>query len=338
MEFSEVNNTYHTFDEFVTIREAKELGIIPKQYVDPDNPEGGIFPDRCQCGSENIITRSLTRATCCNPRCKIKLGYALSELFTRFGIKGVGDQICLKLINAVYDKLEYKSHIEVLTMERADYPMFIASTMAGCDLYTACHEIRKEQLTFASMVSKLGLPELSTSTEKLLFRINCFSQLYEQIQKEGGVKNYCWNRNVYDANKIYWFYESLPDILLAEKVFCRSLRKEGLRSISICVTGSVSVGGLSMTRKEFINRCNQEARDNKGNQILEIKDTSAKESCSYVVADYPSTSSKYLAGAKRGVLITADNFIKRIQEVVKQCEEAQSTEEIRDTIMAMNLF
>ena len=132
--FSEINDKYGAFYQYVTIRDAKEMGIIPKQYEE-------VFPDFCECGSENIIKKSLTQAMCCDPRCKVKLAYALSEMFSRFGVKGVGDETCKKMIYGIYDKLKYKSHLEVFLLEYADYPSSLIYTAAGENLAAACESV-----------------------------------------------------------------------------------------------------------------------------------------------------------------------------------------------------
>lgn len=337
MEFSEVFNAYHTFDDFVTVEEAKRIGIIPPALVRNDSGDLNIFPDRCVCGSQNIISRNLKRAMCCNPRCKIKLGYALAELFSRFGVKGIGDKTCLKMIDGVYDKLTYKSHLEVFLMPYSKYPASLYGTVAGDSIYAACINIRQHSMTFAGMISMIGLPELNTSAGDIFRGINSFTQLYNEMKQAGGVARYCSNRGVYDPNKIYWLYTSLADIMIAEKIFPK-LRNEGIRKIRICITGMVSINGNRVTKKEFVDFCNKVACYDDGTQLFEIENTSAKESCLYVVADYPSTTSKYLAGAARGVIITADGFITKIKEAVSKCKTAEKKGYATEVVLTMNSF
>ena len=312
MEFSELKNTFGAFDTYITVKRAKELGVIPEDYA-------GLFPDYCKCGSENIITGSLTHAMCCNPRCVHKLGYALSELFSRFDIKGVGDAICSQMISSVYDKLKYKSHVEVIGMEYNEYPYSIISTVKGQELYQACKQIRQRSLTFTELVSKIGIPQFSTSSGKLLTGIPSLKYLCDVAKKEGGIKNFCANRGVYDSMKVFWFYQSLPDIWVAEQVFGDNMRLEGLVKVKICITGSITVDGMRITRNKFVELCNKVGCKN-GRQLVEVQNTSAKESCQYVVADYESTTAKYLAGKERGVLITSKEFIEKIKEV---CSDRQ---------------
>ena len=307
MRFDELKNTYGAFDGYVTVKEAKSLEIIPPEY-------GGIFQDYCRCGSENIVDKSLMHAMCCNPRCRHKLGYALSELFSRFDVKGLGDAICSQMINAVYDKLKYKSHIEVIGMEYNEYPYQLMGTAKGQEMYQACKQIRQRSLTFTDLVSMIGIPKFSTSSGKLLSGINSFKQLCDIAAREHGIRNFCTNRGVYDSLKVFWFYQSLPDIWVAEQVFGDNMRPEGMVKIKICITGSITIDGNHITRNKFVELCNLVGRKD-GKQIIEVQNTTAKETCSYVIADYESNTSKYMAGKERGVLITSKEFLNKIKEV-----------------------
>lgn len=97
------------------------------------------------------------------------------------------------------------------------------------------------------------------------------------------------------------------------------MRLEGLVKVRICITGSITVDGMRITRNKFVELCNKVGCKN-GRQLVEVQNTSAKESCQYVVADYESTTAKYLAGKERGVLITSKEFIEKIKEV---CSDGQ---------------
>ena len=86
MQFNEMRNNFDkmgAFLNFISVREAKEVGIIPDFAAE-------YFPERCQCGSEMILDKfSRARLQCCNPFCSVKQAYMLSEMFRRFGIKGM---------------------------------------------------------------------------------------------------------------------------------------------------------------------------------------------------------------------------------------------------------
>lgn len=318
MTLEEINDKFRdhcAYSNFITVQEAKEFGLIPRIYYEDCGDDAGTFPNHCICGSENILTRDLQQPQCCNPRCHVKMGYGLSELFTRFSIKGIGNALCLRMVNGCYSKLQYKSYIELISMSQSDYPYSIQGTVAADNFYLACYKIRQETLTFPAMIAKLGLPELNTSSIILFDRINCFKDLLAEINRLGGVKQFCNNRGVYDMSKIYWLHNSLIDIALAEIVFCRTLRRAGLHRIDICITGRVLIDGVHYTKDEFVKYCNSLGKLEDGTQLFELRQTTALETVNYIVADTPSTSRKYMAGKRRGVLITSKDLINKLKEV-----------------------
>lgn len=318
-ELLEKYDKFHAFDSFVSVKTAKYLGIIPKGFYDEVNPDKGAFPDHCECGSENIISMNLKQAQCCNPRCRIKMGWALSELFSRFkeaGIEGVGPAICADFINGVYDKLKYGSYVEALLIPYDEYPSYMKGYAATDKLYYACQAVKRMPLTFAQMVSKLGLAGFNASADKLISGVNCSKELQDTINSEGGMRAYCANRGVYDPYKIMCFYESMRDIVVAEQVFKQSIRREGITKVDICITGSLAIDGEKLTKSAFVLLCNQAAQAKDGMQLFEIKQTTAIESVPYVVADYESGSRKYLRGKERGVLITSKDLLNLIKTEV----------------------
>ena len=84
------------FQDFLSVKKAKELNIIPDDY-------DVYFKEFCECGSERMVRvagngTSVTGVTCCNLHCYKKIVYQLDELFKRFSVKGVGPAICSKVV------------------------------------------------------------------------------------------------------------------------------------------------------------------------------------------------------------------------------------------------
>lgn len=325
MTLNEINNTYpsyHFMREYITIREAKDRGLIPAIYQDPNNPEGGVFPDHCTCGSENVISLNLKRAKCCNPRCPVKMGYALSEMFTRFGIKGVGDAICAKMVKGTYDKLQYKSHVEILMLEPADYPISVRDTVAAYDFYRGTLQMKSRELTFPDLIANLGIEGLGSNSKKLFEGIQSFDQLAEEIKRVGNTKMYCIHHGVADENVMANLYIHLIDIAVAEFIFASCLRRTGMINIPITITGRIYLNGVHYTKEEFVRYCNNIARLENGEQLFEIQfKNKALESVQFIVADTPSNSAKYRAGLRRNNLITGQAFVDYIKEEVEKCQK-----------------
>lgn len=325
MTLEEINKkypSYHFMIGYTTIRNAKDEGLIPAIYQDPEDPSGGVFPDYCNCGSENVISYNLKRAKCCDPRCPIKLGYTLSEMFTRFGIKGVGDAICSKMVKGTYDKLQYKSHLEVLLLNPTDYPVSVRGSAAAYDFYRGFLQMQTRELTFPDLVANLGIEGLGSNTKKLLEGIQSFEHLADEIEKAGSTKMFCIHRGVADENVVANLYIHLVDIALAEKIFVKCLRRTGVINIPITITGRIYLNGVHYTKEEFVRHCNHIAQLDDGTQLFEIQfKNKALESVKYIVADTPSNSAKYRAGLRRNNLITGQAFVDFIKEEVNKCQE-----------------
>ena len=348
MTLDEINKkypTYHFMIGYKTIRQAKDEGLIPAIYQDKDDPHGGIFPDYCKCGSENVISTNLKRAKCCDPRCQIKLGYTLSEMFTRFGIKGVGDAVCSKIIKGLYDQLEYKSHLEVLTINPGDYPISVRGTAAGYEFYRGIVQMQSRELTFPELVANLGIEGLGSNSRKLLEGIQSFEQLASEIEKAGSTRLFCVHKGVADENVMANLYIHLIDIAIAEKIFAKCLRRTGVINIPITITGRIYLNGVHYTKDEFVRHCNRIAQLENGDQLFEIQfKNKALETVRYIVADTPSNSAKYRAGLRRNNLITGQEFVNYIKEEVEKCQmklkemETQNSEKTSESLETLQEF
>ena len=115
---------YNAFAEFISVSQAKSSGIIPESFHN-------IFQDKCKCGSDFIISENLTQLQCCDPRCKIKMGHTLADILARFDCKNLGPATCLSIMSECYDKLKYKSPVEVLMMDIKDYPPVLSGVKGG---------------------------------------------------------------------------------------------------------------------------------------------------------------------------------------------------------------
>lgn len=405
MTFSEMRHMYdkfHAFDNYITVESAKTLGIIPEGWH-------SYFPDRCKCGSENIVTMSLSSIMCTDPRCPCKQALGLSELFSRFGCVGVGEATCQELYSLVHNLndieiskgrapiLSSNSYIEIIGINTDILPISYRMSAKFDVLVQNISSILESSYTFPDLVSRLGLPEIGTSAFKLLADTNSFDELIQTINSEGGISAFCDNRHCYDAMKKFYLNISLEDIGVAVCLFGQTIRKAGKIVEEICITGSCYVSGSRMTKKTFIDLCNRhgfarpiaeliapaidtdaiygvetvkmlnknynvglEEVEQSGKNILEslsgnissvrisvieVQMSSAKMSVPYIVADVPSSSSKYLAGLSRGVeidsdgikrkvLITSDEYLRTIDSRVSNWER-EVTENCRSLIEKM---
>lgn len=299
---------FGAFNEYVSVPDAKLEGVIPKEYH-------AFIPDKCVCGSENIITRSLTQPMCCNPRCRVKLALTLTEIVKSSNVQGVGEATCKTLVDNKYDDLRFKSVVELVAMPFSSYPYTLKQSVLGNTLHRACVGLFNNKYTLPELVALLKIPGIDSVSTTIFKGSNSLADFCTSVKNSGKFVDFCNSRGVYDTKKIFYLYTFMRDIHLAETVFRKCIRKQGNRMMNVCITGSLKVDGVSVTRSSFIKMCNEiGCVDNM--QLFEIKNTSAVESVPYVIADYRSGSSKYLAGERRGVLITAQCFIDKLRGVV----------------------
>lgn len=326
MTFNELKEKYDKYDAFfgwTTVAKAKYVGYIPEKFAE-------YFDDKCTCGSENIITSSLTQEMCCDPNCSVKIGYRLSKLFSSFSVKGVGPATCATVYRALTELdrqkkangekglLSTNSYIEILAIPWDEYPMS-CKTVAGSAFFVACCEVRERVITFPDLIGKLGLTSLGSSSSNLFSGINSFDELREEILRRGGVKQFCLSRGVKAPMIMFNVAMSLEDIGVASIVF-HKIRRSGLQRIDVCMTGRVILNGTSLTKAAFIDKCNALCTDENGVQIYEIRNTSAVMSVPFILYSVESNSSKFRHGLQRGkitdefgehsVLLTADEFYK----------------------------
>ncbi len=265
MTFNEMKMKYdkfNAFHDFTTVEEAESCDLIPKEYV-------GVFPKYCTCGSEMLINYARTRITCCDPRCYVKQGLALSELFKRFNYKGIADATCADvysmLMNVHKEKLAEtgkgifisNSYVEILALPVDVYPKYFTQSAIGLEFLNGVHYIKQQTLTFSQMVSLLGLPEFDSTAYKLFNDINSAEELINIIKSEGGVANFCDRRGVYSLQKKYWLLASIDDIVIGSYIFADKMKMQSLQTLEICITGSLQFGGTRVTKNDFISICNE---------------------------------------------------------------------------------
>lgn len=324
---------YNAYSGWITVEDAKLRGDIPPEYH-------AVFADKCECGSDNIIAPNLKREMCCDPKCPIKESYKLSEMFSRFGKLGLGYASCARIYNTLrnYDqKLKnageqglfmYNAYTEVLMIPWEKYPSSIKDLAIGWDFFAACLEIRQHRMTFAQLVGSLGLTSLGSNSEKLFDGIDSFVQLSNSIKECGGVIPFCVRRGVGSPEIIFNIANALEDIAVAEFACRGALRRAGINKMSICITGSVKCNGISVTKANFINACNEVCIDSDGVPMLEIKNTSAVASVPFILYTNASSSAKYDTGKSRGkitdefgtheVLITTSQFYNWLKGAISE--------------------
>lgn len=307
-------DSFGAFSEFITMEEAKNKGLIPSDIA-------SYFPNKCKCGSDMIISSNLKVMMCCDPLCYIKQGYSLLEFLRRGDIKGIGPAACLGTAQAFYKSNPNRSY---LNMIYTSLDKISAYGNEGVDIEDAIKYIVKQSKTFATIVSSLGIPKLGTRVIDVLKGLNTPNIMLQDIvyNHNGSVSSFLESRGVSDTMFKFYFKFYLNDIVYVTEVYENMIR-EAMRDIKICITGSLSPNGVSLTRPQFIKYCNTISVAKDGNRLFEIQDSSAIKSVNYLICDYPSSSSKYQTAAEREkleqrkIIYTSTEFLNLIEQEVK---------------------
>lgn len=335
MTLNEVRKLYDkagALNEFFTVAEAKEEGVIPAsfaQYID----------DYCECGSENIIKGSRTQLLCCDPFCSVKQGYKLAAMFSRFGIDGVGPETCKKVYKDLHacnestkdvggtPFLRTKYHLEILLVPWERYPSSLR-TVAGSNFYRGCQKIMHTTVTFPKLMGMLGLKGLGGNTEKLFGGLNSYAEFREEIDKRGSLEAFCAARGFYSSQMLFDIRTACFDMQIADRLFARSMRSVGMQELNLCITGNIKLKGNSIKKSDFIDLLNKMCTLENGAQIFEVKMTAAIEHNPFVLYSTPSNSAKFVKGQRRAdvtdafgthkVLMTVDEFYDLFERKIKE--------------------
>lgn len=320
MEFSELksNDRYNAFQNYISVKEAKETGIIPVSYHT-------IFKDRCLCGSENIVRLSdnkenadaITSVQCCNPRCYIKLAGNLAQMMRKYEISDFGFETAKELISYTYPNLEHKSHLDVLLLNGEDLPYLAGSRITA--LGQLVTQLVKSKQSLAQLLSSIGIPQWDSSIYPVAKDFSSVIEIVDAINKAGDTRNFLAQYGIRSIQKIYYFEEYIPDMYIAEYIIGQAnIRKKAIRSIKIAITGELYFNGKRTTKSEYINILNDISVTKDGIQIFEFTQTSGAVTAPYVVADLVSTSAKYLTGKRNNTLITSNQLYDKIKKVVNE--------------------
>lgn len=327
MEYEEFvkSDKFKAFTEFISVKSAKELEIIPRSYWN-------IFSDKCECGSDMIISRNRKKLMCCDPRCKIKIGFRLAKTFEKFECQNLGPSTCKSVINQLWDRLKYKSHVEALLIDESEYPR-VLNGAKGQDFKIGLYTIRNSNLTLANLISKLGLPELDTTAREIFSDYKCVDDFVKSVEDNGGLINFLETFGIHNRKVAYYIDNSIPDFYLAEELIGDNIKDIAFKQIDICLTGRLKYDGAPITKANYLNYLNQKsiAKDNK--VIFEFHPCSAMDSVPYIVYSGVSTNAKFLAGKAREeayykatgkhkkILVTPEELVNIVEKVVKEYEQ-----------------
>lgn len=308
------------YTEYMSVKEAKEEGLIPSKF-------SNVILDNCECGSENIIQTNLKRMKCCDPLCRIKMGMAMSHMFSNFEVKDLGNETCKSFVDycMANNLFSIPSHVEILGVN-LDSRFSAYFGNKAVVLANAITYIKHRRLTFGSMVSKLAIPMFDSSAEKIFEGVSGVEEFIDLVKFGNNFNTFMVNRGVKDLIKIDSLRKSLGAILYFENLLEVDLVKPGKVLKSISITGSVKADGNRLTRAGFVTYCNLLGNVN-GVQLFTVKENKALSTNEYIVADSPSSSEKYTVGRNREmrenrkIIVTAQEYVDLLREEIEECKE-----------------
>lgn len=319
------SDKFRAFTEFISVEMAKEQGIIPVEYFN-------IIKDKCVCGSDMIISRNRKKLMCCDPRCKIKLGFRLAKTFEKFECKNLGPSTCKSVINQVWDKLKYKSHVEALLLTPSEFPRVLDGAK-GQDYKIGLYTIQNSSLTLANVIAKLGLPELDTTAREIFSNYKSVDEFIEAVDKSGNLITFLSKLGIHDRKVAYYINDSIPDFYLAEQLVGDNIKDIAFKQVNICLTGRLKYDGLPITKTNYLKFLNESSIASDGTVIFEFNQCSAVDSVPYIVYSSVSDNAKYLAGLERErkylqqtgkqkkILVTPEELVNIVAKVVKEYEQ-----------------
>lgn len=292
--------------KFITVSEAENTPylsdfsetIVPKDYV-------GIIPRKCECGADFLISTNRTIIKCSSSKCYVKIAWCATKLYRNLGIKGFGPET----FKSVARERKCQSLLDILNNP---------PTGSGILL--------KEKLTvprtWATCISMLGLPKLNDNAHKVFGGCNNIKDFCNKVSLDGGLYLYLKKRvggDTLPRSLIDVISENRDILSEVENIF--TIKPEASVKFKIAITGDITKtvddNGNVLSQEGFLEYINEKLSQ----YSIQLITSKAYAQLIAVVADNPSSSEKYLAGKRRGILITSDrlfDLIMRIYEYAMQ--------------------
>lgn len=311
----QLQQTTHAFDSFTTVANSS----LPEYYK-------GIFPQHCRCGGEVILTDVTdeqggnTQLQCCNPDCWIKMAHRFAYFAKALGYKGFGATGALTLYEAVHSEFKYPTFLSIFFLPLSTIMTYMGEAYAnGFDTLRA--ELSSRSFQFKDAISSLGIPGVGKGST--LFDIVKDPVVLLNACVKNSVSDLCDMAGIHAPKTRYYLNIARLDILILLRYVMPHILSTPKREVYISITGAVMVDGVGLTRAEFISKC-ESLQDSNGTQAYKLVETKAVSKLDYVIADSPSSSSKYELGKRLNRLITADDFYHMLEKNVEGSARSES--------------
>lgn len=282
---------------FVTVAEAKESELIPKPWHE-------IIPDTCPyCQHPMIISESLTKIRCEDPRCSRRIAGQIVSMLSDLGLKGWG----------IAKTLDYVQSMKMSSMLQflLDPPFQFRDIQKW---------IQDEDYTYPQLIQLMHIPRLQERALDIFKGINSYEE-YRQIVDQMGMRMFIASRVGGSAlpaqlEKILEAYDPEFEALSAMFKPVPQVQSEML----IAITGSVlnvTADGSKLTKDQYVRLLNDILRPTG----MVVRRSDALASVSVIVADTESNTAKYRKGLERGNLVTSDMLYRACLARVDKLKE-----------------
>lgn len=308
----QLNDMTSAFNEFDTVEES----TLPDYYKD-------IFPRKCKCGGEVILTRKMpdqqgfTQLQCCNPDCWIKMAHRFAYFTKSLGFKGFGETTAVSLYSVLHVKFEYPTFLSIFEMPLSDI-MAINGEAYALEFEAMKNSLSNDGFQFKDAIASLGIPDLGKG-----------SRIFDVVKEPRVLLNYVVKKKTDELCEVSGIYASKSrffldlyrlDIVTLMRYVMPHILSTPKREVNVAITGHVTVDDAPLTRVEFIWKC-ESLTDANGAQMYKIIETKAESKLDYVIADAPSSSSKYRLGEKLGILLTAQQFYDNLKSSLEEGQQ-----------------
>lgn len=291
----------------MTVKEAKELNIIPEDYK--------FLPEKCPtCKSDLIVNDNLTSMECSNIYCLDRVSNRAEQMLKNFNIAGVGIQFCKKFFT-IYP---YHNHTVIL-ISSLEQLIKVGGEAQGKSAFQQIRRVISRIWTFDDIVAKLALPYLNQDAYKVFKNIGGWKAFKYALKKLNiTYEEYLSSIDGFGEIKAKNISETLinfdVDLRIVDNLFKKYIGNK--KSFTICITGYP--GFKSMTKQEFINYIKKLC----DGYISIIEKKSFTYDCDFLIASnkymgYPieTLSNKHRLALKREeeenttLILTAEEFI-----------------------------
>lgn len=296
----------NAYSEFTTI----ENSDLPEYYKQ-------VFPHKCKCGGEVIMTHEAdgskyTQLQCCNPDCWIKMAHRFAYFAKTLGFKGFGATGALQLYQELYEQFKYPTFLYIFELPSSAIRVIMGEAY-GDSFDSMKWDLHEHGFQFKDAIASLGIPDVGKGSP-LFDVVKSPTVLLDFVLKKR-VGELCDIAGINAPKSRFALEMARLDIVTLMHDVMPHILSTPKREVHVAITGSVTVDGKGLTRSEFIWLC-ESLKDENGEQAFKLVETKAESKLDYVIADTPSSSSKYAIGKRLNLLVTANEFYKMLESQV----------------------